>query len=54
MKKNRKELSGKKIGITGGTGSFGTTVLNELVQSDVREIKILSRDEKNKTIFVKN
>tara|TARA_Y100001935_G_scaffold250986_1_gene252033 strand:- start:72 stop:1118 length:1047 start_codon:yes stop_codon:yes gene_type:complete len=46
MKKNRKELAGKKIGITGGTGSFGTTVLNELVDSDVEEIKILSRDEK--------
>ena len=42
----RKELNGKKIGITGGTGSFGTTVLNELVKSDVEEIRILSRDEK--------
>ena len=41
-----KELKGKILGITGGTGSFGTTVLNEILQSDVKEVKILSRDEK--------
>ena len=44
--KNRKELKSKKIGITGGTGSFGNTVLNELIKCDVCEVRILSRDEK--------
>jgi UDP-N-acetylglucosamine 4,6-dehydratase len=32
--------------ITGGTGSFGTTVLNRFLQTDIREIVIFSRDEK--------
>ena len=32
--------------ITGGTGSFGNAVLRQLMDSDLREIRILSRDEK--------
>ncbi|WP_374407622.1 polysaccharide biosynthesis protein [Hydrogenophaga sp.] len=32
--------------ITGGTGSFGNAVLRRLVDSDLREIRIFSRDEK--------
>ncbi len=32
--------------ITGGTGSFGNTVLRRLLESDLREIRIFSRDEK--------
>jgi UDP-glucose 4-epimerase len=32
--------------ITGGTGSFGNAVLRRLLQSDLREIRIFSRDEK--------
>ena len=32
--------------ITGGTGSFGRTVLQRFLQTDVREIRIFSRDEK--------
>ena len=32
--------------ITGGTGSFGHAVLRRFLQTDVREIRILSRDEK--------
>jgi UDP-glucose 4-epimerase len=32
--------------ITGGTGSFGTAVLSRFINSDVREIRIFSRDEK--------
>lgn len=32
--------------ITGGTGSFGNAVLRRLLDSDLREIRILSRDEK--------
>jgi UDP-glucose 4-epimerase len=32
--------------ITGGTGSFGNAVLHRLLESDIREIRIFSRDEK--------
>lgn len=32
--------------ITGGTGSFGNAVLNRFINSDLREIRIFSRDEK--------
>jgi len=36
----------KVLMITGGTGSFGQKVLNRFLSSDVREIRIFSRDEK--------
>ncbi len=36
----------KKLLITGGTGSFGNAVLKRLLDSDLEEIRILSRDEK--------
>ncbi len=36
----------KKLLITGGTGSFGNAVLRRFLDSDLREIRILSRDEK--------
>lgn len=39
-------FNGKKLLITGGTGSFGSTVLNKYISSDVSEIRIFSRDEK--------
>ena len=32
--------------ITGGTGSFGNAVLDRFLRTDIREIRILSRDEK--------
>ena len=32
--------------ITGGTGSFGSTVLKHFLDSDLKEIRIFSRDEK--------
>lgn len=32
--------------ITGGTGSFGNAVLRRFLNSDIKEIRILSRDEK--------
>ena len=32
--------------ITGGTGSFGNTVLKRFLNTDVREIRVFSRDEK--------
>ena len=36
----------KTLMITGGTGSFGNTVLNSFLSSDIGEIRIFSRDEK--------
>ncbi len=36
----------KVIVITGGTGSFGNAVLNRFLNTDVKEIRIFSRDEK--------
>ena len=45
-KKNRMILKSSKLLITGGTGSFGNAVLNKFLDSDISEIRILSRDEK--------
>jgi len=39
-------FKGKTILITGGTGSFGNAVLKRILDSDFKEIRILSRDEK--------
>ncbi len=36
----------KTLMITGGTGSFGNAVLKRFLETDVREIRIFSRDEK--------
>lgn len=36
----------KVLAITGGTGSFGSTVLKRFITSDIKEIRIFSRDEK--------
>lgn len=36
----------KVLLITGGTGSFGNAVLDRFISSDVKEIRIFSRDEK--------
>lgn len=36
--------------ITGGTGSFGNAVLERFLTTDIKEIRIFSRDEKNKMI----
>ncbi|MDY0097555.1 MAG: polysaccharide biosynthesis protein [Candidatus Dojkabacteria bacterium] len=36
----------KVLLITGGTGSFGNKVLKRFLDSDIKEIRILSRDEK--------
>ena len=36
----------KTILITGGTGSFGSTVLKRFLTSDIGQIRIFSRDEK--------
>jgi len=39
-------FEGKTLMITGGTGSFGEAVLNRFLNTDIREIRIFSRDEK--------
>lgn len=41
-----KNIINKTLLITGGTGSFGNAVLNRFLQTDIKEIRILSRDEK--------
>lgn len=41
----KKEFRTSSILITGGTGSFGKTMLRELLRNDVAEIRVLSRDE---------
>jgi UDP-N-acetylglucosamine 4,6-dehydratase len=43
---NNRKLSDKTLLITGGTGSFGNAVLNAYLNSDIKEIRIFSRDEK--------
>lgn len=40
------DFSGKVLMITGGTGSFGNAVLERFLNSDIKEIRIFSRDEK--------
>lgn len=39
-------FKGKTLLITGGTGSFGNTVLKGFLNTDIKEIRIFSRDEK--------
>lgn len=39
-------FKGKTLLITGGTGSFGNTVLDRFLETDIKEIRIFSRDEK--------
>ncbi len=39
--------------ITGGTGSFGNAVMKRFLDSNIKEIRIFSRDEKNKMTFEK-
>ena len=39
-------FKGKTLLITGGTGSFGNAVLSRFLNTDIKEIRIFSRDEK--------
>ncbi len=39
-------MKGKTLLITGGTGSFGNAVLHRFLGTEIREIRIFSRDEK--------
>ena len=38
-------FEGKTLLITGGTGSFGNAVLDRFLETDIKEIRIFSRDE---------
>ncbi len=40
------DFTGKTLLITGGTGSFGNAVLNRFLKTDIKEIRVFSRDEK--------
>lgn len=40
-----KEFEGKTLLITGGTGSFGNAVLRRFLNTNIKEIRIFSRDE---------
>jgi len=39
-------FAGKTLLITGGTGTFGNAVLQRFLETDIREIRVFSRDEK--------
>jgi len=39
-------FTGKTLLITGGTGSFGNAVARRFLASDIKEIRVFSRDEK--------
>jgi UDP-N-acetylglucosamine 4,6-dehydratase/5-epimerase len=41
-----KEFNGKVLLITGGTGSFGNAVMKRFLETEIKEIRIFSRDEK--------
>lgn len=43
---DREYFNGKTLMITGGTGSFGSTVLKRFLTSNIGQIRIFSRDEK--------
>ena len=47
-------LGSKNFLITGGTGSFGTTLCNYLLKKDVKSIRIFSRDENKQYQMRKN
>ena len=36
---------GGPVLVTGGTGSFGSTMVRRLLQTDIEEVRVLSRDE---------
>lgn len=39
-------FKGKRLLITGGTGTFGNAVLSRFLHTDIKEIRVFSRDEK--------
>ncbi len=46
MAENESIFKDRTLLITGGTGSFGNAVLNRFLETDIKEIRIFSRDEK--------
>jgi UDP-N-acetylglucosamine 4,6-dehydratase/5-epimerase len=46
FKKSNSMFKNKTLLITGGTGSFGNAVLNRFLDTEIKEIRIFSRDEK--------
>ena len=47
----KESFKDKTLVITGGTGSFGSTVLKHFLTSDISEIRIISRDEKKQDMM---
>jgi UDP-N-acetylglucosamine 4,6-dehydratase len=45
MNIDKSKLNDKTVLITGGTGSFGSTIIKDLLETNVGIIKVLSRDE---------
>ena len=43
---NKSIFKDKILLVTGGTGSFGNTIVNRFLETDIKEIRIVSRDEK--------
>jgi UDP-N-acetylglucosamine 4,6-dehydratase/5-epimerase len=43
---NIEHFNGKTLLITGGTGTFGNAVLRRFLNTEIREIRVFSRDEK--------
>lgn len=47
-------FKGKTLLITGGTGSFGNAVTQRFLETDIKEIRVFSRDEKKQEEMRKN
>lgn len=47
-------ISGSTVAITGGTGSFGSTMVRHLLRQDVEAVHVLSRDESKQDQLRKN
>jgi UDP-N-acetylglucosamine 4,6-dehydratase/5-epimerase len=45
MKKNSDSFNKKVLLVTGGTGSFGNAVVSKFINTNIKEIRIFSRDE---------
>lgn len=49
-----REIVGATVAITGGTGSFGSTMARKLLQSGASEVRIFSRDEAKQELLRKS
>ena len=45
-------FNNKTLLITGGTGTFGNAVLKRFLDTDISEIRVFSRDEKDRKSVV--